>query len=191
MTTPDSTPKPADFSALQALVGHLHALKELPRRGWIEHGIPRPESVADHSFGVAIMTLFFARRLGLDVSRAVFMALLHDLPESVIGDVTPSDAIDPDARIAAEAQAAAAVLGDFGTANDLLDLWTDFQDRRSPEAVLVHELDRLEMAFQADRYERAAGKRLDEFYASTADRLTLQPLVECLRELTRLRRESG
>jgi putative hydrolase of HD superfamily len=176
------------LSSLAALVGHVQDLKQLPRQGWTRHGLDHPESVADHSYGVAILALFFARRLGLDASRAIVMALLHDLPESIIGDATPADRIDRTQHGEAEAQAAQAILSLFGNANELVELCRDYQERRSPEAVLVYELDRLEMAFQAARYEREHAVDLTEFYASTKRRLTLPALVAALHELSERRK---
>ncbi len=35
-------------------------LKRIPRTGWVESGVPDPESVADHSFRVALIALVLA-----------------------------------------------------------------------------------------------------------------------------------
>lgn len=47
-----------------------------------------PESVADHSYRAAVLAM--ALPPGLDRDRCVKMALLHDLAESMVGDITPS-----------------------------------------------------------------------------------------------------
>lgn len=60
-------------------------LKQLFRQGWLERGIPRErcESVAEHSFGVALLTLFLAETYypHLDLSKLLRMALIHDFGE--------------------------------------------------------------------------------------------------------------
>ena len=40
---------------LQAFFAHVAALKRMPRRGWVQRGVPDPESVGAHSFGVAAL----------------------------------------------------------------------------------------------------------------------------------------
>ena len=82
----------------------LGRLKEVPRTGWLDRGIPvgETESVADHSFGVALLGWLLAPD-ELDRARVVELALIHDLAESVVGDVTPYDrdalhTLDPDTR---------------------------------------------------------------------------------------------
>ena len=80
--------KPEDLLELMGFVGKL---KELERTGWAMRGVKRPESVADHSFGTAILSMILAKDEGLDVGKAAMMALVHDLPEAVVGDIVPSD----------------------------------------------------------------------------------------------------
>ena len=65
----------------------ISKLKESKRAGWVLHGIQNGESVADHSFQVAIMAMFLANNVGVDQNKSVQMALIHDIGESVIGDV--------------------------------------------------------------------------------------------------------
>ncbi|MBL8966171.1 MAG: HD domain-containing protein, partial [Spirochaetaceae bacterium] len=67
---------------------HLRAmgLKRLFRQGWLKRGLPEAacESVADHSFGTAILALLLAGRPpheGVDREKAVRMALVHELCE--------------------------------------------------------------------------------------------------------------
>ena len=64
-------------------------LKALPRQGWVDRGIPSPESVADHTYRSAMMAWLLGGAAGLDTNRLVKLALLHDLPEVEAGDATP------------------------------------------------------------------------------------------------------
>src|SRR5713226_9513959 len=64
-------------------------LKRLPRQGWVDRGIPAPESVADHSFRAALMALVLGSAAGLDTARLVKLVIVHDLPEALAGDATP------------------------------------------------------------------------------------------------------
>jgi putative hydrolase of HD superfamily len=162
------------------LHGAVAALKRLVRTGWRERGVPAPESVAAHSFGVALLALLLAeqrRAAGedLDVLAVVRMALLHDLPESGTGDLTPAQRaalFGPDAAVAragqrdAERRVLTALLVDAPAS--LRAGWTTaFETYRAgatPEARLVHQADALDCVLQAARYRAEAGGRgLDEF----------------------------
>ncbi len=81
-----------------ALAQLISTLKTVPRTGWLDRGVAPEtvESVADHSFGVALLAWAAAverRAQGapLDPSRVLALALLHDLPEAHTGDMTPYD----------------------------------------------------------------------------------------------------
>ena len=67
-------------------------LKSEMRRGWVKKlGMARPESVADHSYRTALITLIFSDSQGLDTAKALRLALLHDLPEAIVGDAMPEE----------------------------------------------------------------------------------------------------
>jgi putative hydrolases of HD superfamily len=63
--------------------GHL---KRVKRSGWWLAGIERPESVADHSFRVAIIGYALACLEGADPYRIATLCLLHDLGEARTND---------------------------------------------------------------------------------------------------------
>jgi len=65
-------------------VGHL---KRTARTGWALARMTNQESVADHSFRTAVIALSMATMAGADPDRAAAIALLHDLPETRLGDV--------------------------------------------------------------------------------------------------------
>ena len=70
------------------------SLKRINRSGWALVGVDsiRPESVGEHSFGTTLIALLISKALvnqGTEVNQntVVEMALLHDLPESIISDI--------------------------------------------------------------------------------------------------------
>lgn len=138
------------------------ALKETDRAGWLRVGIDGPESVAAHSWGMAWLALVLAPP-ELDLHRVLALCLLHDLPEAVVGDITPHDGVPPQQKADRERSAAAVMLG---ARPDLWGLWEDYEKDRSPEAHFVHELDKLDMALQALRYARLRGADTAEFLSS-------------------------
>ncbi|MFZ1076481.1 MAG: HD domain-containing protein [Nitrosotalea sp.] len=164
-------------------------LKKVPRKGWKEKvGIKDPESVADHSYGTAVMAMIFSDNAGnLDTERIVKMALLHDLAESITGDFIPGE-IQKENKKTVETQAMEEILSKLPP--HLLDkyhsLWKEYVDCTSKEAVLLHEIDRLEMAIQAAKYsgEGFSKEKLQEFVESARHEIKSKELIEVLDEIS-------
>src|SRR5438045_420915 len=118
----------------------LATVKNLRRRGWVSHGIPEPESVADHMLAVALLAAVIARRRGLDVGRAVTAAVFHDLAESIVGDIIPSDGIDKKEKRSREEHATAEILDPVDATGDFLTVWREFEYGSTEEGALVNQL---------------------------------------------------
>lgn len=132
-------------------------LKELKRAGWIEKfSMTDGESVADHSFGAAITAMVLSDAMGLDSERAVKMALLHDIAESEIGDITPdSMPHDKKEKMETEAFLRIASMLPEGMRAEYASIWDEFCAGKTPEARIVAQADKIDMALQAVTYERA------------------------------------
>jgi len=175
-------------------------LKQVKRQGWIERGVQHPESVAEHSFMLALMAMLFAEKEKLNVNKAVQMALVHDLPEALCGDIA-SRAKEEQQQCSnkekheREEKALKEILKnlDSKTAKKILSLWHEFEQRKSREAKLVYELDRLEAIFQAVEYERKGNftVSLQEFYDFADARLKNKLLREMFELLMKERRNKG
>jgi putative hydrolase of HD superfamily len=166
------------------LLHRIEPLKHLLRSGWVDREIDSPETVAAHSWRLAMMSWLVADALELDAGKAIRIALAHDLPETITGDSTPFDvlgataaqrralAADPPAyaewRDAAQRQSKADA--ERQALHHLLDgaprhaaqalsaAWEEYERDDSPEAKLVHQLDKLEAFLQGCEY--AADGRL-------------------------------
>ena len=153
-------------------------LKSLPRAGWLRAGIAAPESVAGHSWGLSWLVLLLCPET-LDRERALSLAIVHDLPEVLAGDITPHDGIPAAEKHRREAEAADHLLGE---SSRLRALWQEYADNTTPEARLVHQLDKLDMALQAIRYRQQQGADTTEFIDSAMARLS-PPQQALLRSL--------
>ena len=158
------------------------ALKRESRKGWRKRVDERVESVADHSFGVALLALYEGERRGLDLEKILKLALIHDLEEAIIGDLTPRDkARRGESKVQEDKERAIRGLLSKLPAKSrpaYLRLWTDLRERRSKEARLVHELDKVEMAFQAKEYGKRTGQRkMLDFYKSASEEIS-DPLLK-------------
>jgi putative hydrolase of HD superfamily len=160
--------QPSDAQVLDLML-HANRLKVTPRGGWAIRGLNDVESVADHSFGVVFVALTLAELIQepVDREKVLTIALVHDLPESIITDI-PSPALryfPAGAKSQAELSALTEILEGFPFGERLRDLWQEFEDRTSVEGRLVRDADRLELLLQAYVYERvSANQYLEEFW---------------------------
>lgn len=142
---------------IAGLIGRAVSLKGVPRQGWIDKaGIARPESVADHSYGTALAAMAAGDALGLDTLRMARMALLHDLAESVTGDIVPG-AVPAAEKAENERAAMSSILSGLPepARGACAAAWSEFEEGRTAEAAMVRELDKIEMAAQAAAYAGA------------------------------------
>jgi len=90
-------------------------LKTTERTGWVlQQAGPRIESVADHSWRIGLMAMIAASSssssttattVSYDTNRCVKMALVHDLAEATVGDITPHCGVSDDDKHARELRA--------------------------------------------------------------------------------------
>ena len=148
------------------LVMAIEKLKEVKRKGWVDSGIQDAESVADHICAVALCVLFASlERKDIDMRKALTMALIHDLAESIVGDITPYDGIPRKDKTQREAKAMKELLSSLPKKrqSELLALWNELEVGKSPEARLVLEADTFERMVQARIY-KSKGHNVDRFF---------------------------
>jgi putative hydrolase of HD superfamily len=166
-------------------------LKSEPRRGWLKKlRLQRTESVADHSFALSLLCLFEGERRGYNVERLLKLALLHDLEEAITGDLTPQDKESRGENVVRTQKISAReqLLSHFPHENQRAyrELWSELENEGSKEAQLVHELDKLEMALQANEYARGGieAAKLKEFYESSMAAIKDPKLKRLLDEIS-------
>lgn len=158
-----------DTTQLLDLLLHGNQLKRTARTGWVQRGVPLPENVAAHSYGVVVATLLLAELVEppIDLAAALAMAALHDLPEGLTTDIpTPAWRFLPTgAKTAAERAAMTTIAGASPTGARLLAWWEELLLNETPEARLVHDADKLDQYLQAWVYEQqTANRQLEEFW---------------------------
>lgn len=120
------------FEALQ--------LKRVQRTGYQFLGTGR-ESVAEHTFAVCTVAWVLARLAPqADLSRLLTMCLLHDLPESRVGDLNQVQKM----YVASdESKAVADMVRGLAFGRDIRTLIDEFNARETLEAQLAHDADQL------------------------------------------------
>ncbi|KAG2182036.1 hypothetical protein INT43_006962, partial [Umbelopsis isabellina] len=147
----------------------IENLKRTKRTGWVDSGIQKPESIADHMHRMGVMAMLIDDPT-LDREKCIKMAIVHDLAEAVVGDITPHAGVSKDEKYRQERTAIESyqsLLGDSNMAKEITSLWQEYEDAATPEALLVKDLDKFEMIVQALEYEKSDKKELQSFFNST------------------------
>ncbi len=140
-------------------------LKELQRTGWIRKGIANAETVAAHSHGVSLLVLLFAPDY-LDKEKCLKLAVIHDLQEVIVGDITPFDGVTSEEKGQREQKAVQEIAQKLGF-DELKELFAEYETNQSAEARFVRDMDRLDAVLQAKYYDdnkRTKEKIFAEFY---------------------------
>jgi putative hydrolase of HD superfamily len=179
--------KESDAQKLVRFFVRSGRLKAERRRGWVKKlGLTNPESVADHSYRTALMSMVISDSRKLDTEKVMRLALLHDLPEAFVGDAMPEERSGK-RKIVVETKAMEELLNDLppGVRALYREAWQEFVIGESEESRLVRQLDKLEMAIQAWEYVQESGDPASarEFLATAKEHVGDEVLVELLRQV--------
>jgi putative hydrolase of HD superfamily len=157
--------------ALLRFVSRIQRLEALPRTGWLVSGVPHPESVAAHTYEVALVALWIAESIPeeVDTEAVLRIALLHDVGEALLTDLPlPVKQFLGRAEVAAaEADAVEHVLADTPTQ------WTrhaaEYAEAASLEARIVKAADSVQMLARALAYRARGVGDLRRFWERSYD----------------------
>lgn len=174
-----------------AFLDAANGLKHTVRAGWVRTGVQNPESVAEHSWRMALLGFLAAQDESLDYGRCVRIAIVHDLAEAIVGDITPFCGVDEAEKHRREREALEkmmSMLGAHPAADEIRDAYLEYERASTPEGRLVKDFDKLEMLVQAAEYERAQpGLDLSTFFDVARGKIK-SPFVKMLAEEVEERR---
>jgi len=137
---------------------NFYKLKELPRTGWKQKmEIENAESVASHTLLMIVLVFFCSEKYGYSCKKKVKlieMALIHDLAESITGDITP-ETMNKNRKRKLENEAFSKITEKIyakSLKKKYIELWREYQSKKSFESKCIHLLDKLEMVLQANYY---------------------------------------
>ncbi len=156
-------------------------LKKQKRTGWVLRNVESPESVADHSYGVALCAMLIHDDK-INWQKACMMALVHDMAESLVGDYAPGQVSQAEKQKQEHNAMHTLIyekLKGSPRALEINALWQEYEERTTAEAKLVKDLDRFEMILQAHAYEQngQSKRSLQEFFDSVKGKIQ-HPLVQ-------------
>ena len=162
-------------------------LKNISRQGWVDKlSLKHPESVADHSYSMAIMGMIISDLENYNSEKILKMILLHDLAESKIGDYTPNQ-ISKENKVKIENNAYDEMISALPESikSQYAQIWEEYQKHESPESKIVHQIDKLEMALQAKMYQKDGSSKeaVESFFKSAEEGITHPKLREILNQI--------
>jgi len=176
----------------------MERLKTTKREGWRRFGIVHGESIADHMYRMSILTMLAPPALSsrLNIPHCTKMALIHDMAESLVGDITPVDGVSKSEKSRREEETmnylCKGLLGNVAGGEQgaaIEAVWREYEDSQTLEAKFVHDVDKMELLLQMVEYERSQGGRVDlgEF-AYVATKIELPEMKEWAHDIIAERR---
>jgi putative hydrolase of HD superfamily len=169
-------------------------LKHLKRTGWVNHNVSNPETVAGHMYRMSMMSFLFINEPNVNQERCIKMSLVHDLAESIVGDLTPSCGVSREEKHKQEKEAMETIRGlvPDQIGEELMTLWMEYENGITPDAIIVRDLDKFDMIFQAYEYETSEGRygELQQFFDSTKDIFKTSKVKEWAAELYKIRQNT-
>ncbi|CAN6668322.1 5'-deoxynucleotidase Ygk1p [Trichomonascus vanleenenianus] len=158
---------PASGSKTVRFLRFLNIIKRLKttmRTGWLNFGVNDAESIADHMYRMGIIS--FMAESGVDSNRCVKMALVHDMAESLTGDITPEDPVSKEEKHRRELEAITYLrdlLKPFNSdvADEMYELWNEYENVSTKEARFVKDVDKFELMVQCLEEEKRYAKKKD------------------------------
>lgn len=147
----------------EATIGFLHEvghLKNTQRAGWLLAGVRNPESVAEHSFRVAVIAYVIALLEGADANRAAVLALFHDVPEARSTDLHSVAKPWIDTRADEDIVETQTEHLPRSLSDPIRGLTAEFNAKVSLEARCAKDADKLECLLQAREYQAAGNTQV-------------------------------
>lgn len=131
-------------------------LKNVIRTGWQDWNVKREriESVAEHVYGVQMLAIAMKSeyQYDIDIMKVIFMIAIHELGESVIGDITMFQ-ISNEEKEAIEHETVHNILGGLLDGEEIEALFLEFDEHKTKEAIFAYQCDKLECDLQSKLYD--------------------------------------
>lgn len=131
-------------------------LKNIIRTGWKNWNVKRDriESVAEHIFSVQMLAIAMKSeyQYDVDIKKVIFMLAIHELGETVIGDLTQFQ-ISKEEKEKIEHQAVHEILDNLIDGQKIEELFLEFDSHETKEAMFAYQCDKLECDLQSKLYD--------------------------------------
>lgn len=154
-----------------AFMNVIHQLKIQKRTGWLDYGMTECESIADHMYRMSILSMLITNTK-VNRDKCVRIALVHDMAEALVGDITPVNPIGKDEKHRREMETMKYVCNEIVKpmsplgAQEMLEDFISYDTIGSLEARYVKDIDKYELLVQCFEYEKLHNGKLNfqEFF---------------------------
>lgn len=140
-------------------------LKNVIRTGWTDWKVNRDriESVAEHVYSVQMLALAMKSeyQYDIDIEKVIKMLAVHELEEILIGDLTLFQ-ISSEEKEKIGHEAVKTVLKDLIDKEEIINLITEFDERKTKEARFAFYCDKLECDLQCKLYDEEGCVNLNQ-----------------------------
>lgn len=131
-------------------------LKNVIRTGWKDWNVKaeRLESVAEHIYGVQILAIAMKSEYNydIDIMKVIYMLAIHELGETIIGDLTQFQ-ISKEEKQLIEHKAVHEILENLIDKNQIEQIYLEFEEQKTKEAIFAYLCDKLECDIQCKLYD--------------------------------------
>ena len=142
-------------------------LKNKIRSGWdSKHwniNSNRIERISEHIIGTMALAIVIDSEFNyneeldyirnVDINRVLKVLAMHEIGETLIGDITPFDGITPEEKEEVEHKAMIDALGNLSKKDELLNMLLEFDKHSSNESVFEYFCDKIEADLQSKFYQ--------------------------------------
>lgn len=144
-------------------------------------------------YRMAMLSFLIPETSKIDRVKTMQLALVHDLAECIVGDLSPYCGVDKDEKHRREREAIKEIstLIPALSGNEILELFEEYEGQETPEALWVKDCDRYDMILTAFEYEKRdeTPMKHQEFFESTKGRFQHPFFLQLVDELHRQREE--
>ena len=132
-------------------------LKDIIRTGWKDWKVNRDrvESIAEHIYGVQMLAIAMKSEYeyDIDITKVIFMLAIHELGETVIGDITQFQ-MSKEQKERIEHEAVHDILSNLIDGETIEELFLEFDAHETKEALFAYQCDKLECDIQCKLYDQ-------------------------------------
>lgn len=178
-------------------ISSVSNIRHIPRTGWVLRGVPPSiaETISDHIVLVMLVSLKITEKLlesgyNLDIAKVLIMGLLHDLPETVTGDIVRYVKEEDPSYFRRLDEKSLEMLG----MSRYIGVYREFEEKKTLESIVVKISDSLATIIEGRRLESQGYFEVKEIVenmmnqvkhliSSVNDPALRNRLNECVREI--------
>lgn len=158
-------------------------LKYVERTGWNLRNITRDErveSIPEHIYGAQQLAfaIYSEFDINVDIFKVIFLLAFHETEEIDIGDLNPFSGVSASERAELGSMAVEKTLYTMKKREFMTALINEFNEQKTPEAVLAHLCDKMDADLMVHKYENDGRFSFDKLPAQMLNNEKIQEIIK-------------